>query len=321
MRKIALKKILISIAIFLGMVSVAFFALIFPLPYYPVISCSICHSQEVRAWAKSPHKKNNCTYCHTSSKESPLTTRAKFNAWVVSYAFNSYDRPVKAHVEDKACTSCHSKDIKKTITRNGITVSHKGILENGGHCTNCHNTVAHDKATTNPTYPSMGSCVVCHEKNGLSKDCDTCHSKTKGRFVAENGAWKITHGKNWKTLHGAGDLRTCTTCHSEDRCRKCHNSTLPHPDDWLLYHGNEAKSDRKACLDCHAEGFCNNCHQTKMPHPDNFLPSHPEEARRIGKDKCLNCHKTEDCDSCHTKHIHPSPATIKKVLGIDVMKR
>lgn len=234
-------------------------------------------------------------------------TRTKFNAMIIPYFTGSYRRPIQASVKNEVCEKCHQQEVTRTVERKQIIVRHKEILESGSRCTDCHNTVAHGKVTTSPTYPNMDSCALCHDGKKASKDCNTCHSKKIGPLpTARVGPWWVTHSETWVKTHGMGDQRTCQTCHREDFCAKCHGVTMPHPDGWPLEHGQVAKANRAGCRTCHLESFCSSCHRIEMPHPESFLPRHSKEAKRLGLEQnCYRCHTAVDCDQCHVKHAHP----------------
>lgn len=301
------KSILAFIIGILGFALLLISVTLLPTSSYPTFTCNYCHNQEVQAWKQSTHKGVSCLTCHKSPKELDLATRAKFNGMIVSYFTGSYRRPIQASVKNEICEKCHRQDVQQTVERKRIIVRHRDILKNGSRCTDCHNTIAHGKITTNSTYPNMDSCALCHDGKKASKKCDLCHSKKVGPLpTARVGPWWVTHSGTWVKTHGMGDQRTCQACHREDFCVKCHSVSLPHPDGWPFIHGQTARPIMNSCRTCHLESFCFSCHQIEMPHPDGFLPRHSKEAKRLGLNKnCYRCHTAVDCDQCHIKHVHP----------------
>ena len=121
--------------------------------------------------------------------------------------------------------------------------------------------------------------------------------------------WRVTHGANWKTTHGMGDLKTCQGCHATATfCASCHHVVIPHAENYLAVHGPEVLSranGRTDCLVCHRVYSCDNCHGLPMPHPNDFLKQHSSYVKKNGRTVCSRCHDESSCTNCHTRHTHP----------------
>jgi hypothetical protein len=209
-------------------------------------------------------------------------------------------------VPDGACLTCHSKSPSAGVIRAGsLTINHTACITSA-HCEDCHTTSIHGTATRVVRQPQMASCVTCHSAKRVATKCDSCHPE---RVVANatDSDWRLIHGRDWKKLHGTGDLRTCSACHVEGYCKRCHKASFPHPSDFGTTHGVSVQTvGTPACLTCHQkQSFCDGCHGMQMPHPADFLQRHSSIARSADDPRCQTCHPVEDCLQCHLYHIHP----------------
>lgn len=280
--------------------------------------CGRCHRPDYSFWTRSSHSDVACYDCHGSRGSlSAVTNKLEEYFMVGAQLTGLYEKPVTAFVGNANCIGCHKSIIENpVVARFGIRMRHSDVIKAGMRCTECHNTVAHGRATKNPTSPFMDTCTSCHNGKQASAKCETCHyKKEEDRPPTPRVApWAVTHGEKWTRTHGMGNLRTCAVCHTDEFCTQCHGMQLPHGTGWPAIHGHEAvknlesvdRTDKaRSCVGCHLRSFCNGCHRMPMPHPPEFLPRHWKEYKRLGKRVCENCHVLADCDDCHTKHIHP----------------
>jgi hypothetical protein len=159
----------------------------------------------------------------------------------------------------------------------------------------------------------MDTCMSCHNSNPTNTStCAICHVDNSGATTRGAGAvtpWRVTHGPQWKTMHGMGDLETCKGCHTTRTfCASCHHVEVPHATNYLAAHGADVlarETGRKDCLLCHRQYSCDNCHGLPMPHPDGFLQRHPAYVQKNGSTICERCHDKKSCTDCHTRHTHP----------------
>jgi hypothetical protein len=284
-----------------------------PLPSF----CNTCHGRDYQAWKESPHREVNCDFCHQQSGLLGLgVQRVKVLRMFASQATGLYGRPVTAQVEREQCRLCHLDVESKVIVRNALRVSHDEFTKEGWQCTECHNTIAHKGVTPNEEFGTMEKCLECHNLERASTQCDLCHIENveRERRVTKD-VWRVTHGPAWRSLHGMGNLSSCSVCHSENYCAKCHKIALPHTEAWMANHGGIAKQVPDSCTQCHQQNLCKSCHQIEMPHPATFLPEHPKIEKQRGEAFCLKCHMKASCDLCHARHIH------RAVWGFDGKKR
>jgi len=290
--------------------------------------CGACksHIPYVEKWRASAHSGVNCEQCH--SKPGPfffLTAKLEALQQPIAQVTGDYEKPILGYVLNQSCRRCHNNDLLfNPVSKNGIRVQHKHLIEAGFLCMRCHSTQAHGTAVPegSRTYPSMDQCLICHNNEYRAPDgqvatsrCDLCHTKPG------YGAVPLTHKENdWATRHGAvGILSTCSACHiGKDACSRCHDGVLmPHPEAWMSEHGGEveARGGNEACGSCHdTKEYCKTCHQVEMPHPDDWIPAHPAVTAVKGSDTCFNCHVVANCQACHDLHQIGDPQA-HKLLG------
>ncbi|RJQ51956.1 MAG: hypothetical protein C4521_11230 [Actinobacteria bacterium] len=278
--------------------------------------CARCHRLDYAYWKTSTHARSTCSDCHAARGGlSWVSGPIDRTSMVLAALFGAYDPPITSFVENQNCLSCHGGIKDAIVTRFGIRMRHADVIVAGLRCTDCHNTVAHGKATAHPRSAFMDTCTPCHDGKKAPSKCETCHTSAIDRSpTARLAPWAITHGVNWTKTHGMGNLGTCVTCHPSDACDRCHGMSLPHESNWPRLHGKAALDNGKkvratdkarSCVGCHSRAYCDGCHQIKMPHPAGFLPMHKKEHERVGAGVCLNCHIKNECDECHVRHVHP----------------
>jgi hypothetical protein len=205
-----------------------------------------------------------------------------------------------------ACLGCHEPVLNGTIESLGIRINH-GVCAPTGTCDACHSGVAHGEQVRWLREPVMEECVACHRAASATDACDACHQGKSETERLSTGPWQVTHGANWKQTHGMGSLKSCSVCHPQDYCVRCHGTELPHSVDFGTTHGNDAIAENASCGSCHeTASFCEPCHAAPMPHPDGFLIEHSGIAKGYEDESCLKlCHRQEDCADCHVAHTHP----------------
>lgn len=267
--------------------------------------CAMCHRAQAIALQKSGHSDIRCNTCHQrNSIFDVLAWRARVIGMAGRQVTFSYKSPVITQVSRDNCERCHENLLTRVVVSKAIKMSHKEV-EDYLKCTQCHNTTAHPGAIANPRPAAMDICSACHNGKRASASCDTCHVEGVDERERVETSWRVTHGPQWRKLHGMGNLNTCATCHGTIFCLKCHNVALPHPDFWIKLHADQAKTDAEGCYKCHHKSYCQSCHGIDMPHDDEFFKNHSDIAEKKGKKTCLKCHIERGCERCHATHIHP----------------
>ncbi|TET52949.1 MAG: hypothetical protein E3J54_05350 [Actinobacteria bacterium] len=315
----------ITWSILLVIILMTFTSLLFTTAPSPSL-CRLCHEMqdEYYTWKQSSHRNIPCARCH--QKPGLLgqgVQRLRLLGMIFAKTTGSYQNPISARVPNSICTSCHAKVIQQTITVNDIRVSHTEIVQGGFNCGNCHNSVVHKDAVPFRNISSMDKCIDCHHRQYVSTECSFCHKQVPDSKQGTATPWQIAHGKNWRKTHALLDMNTCSACHTEKDCLKCHKINMPHPEDWIPTHGRDAKANKKQCNQCHLKEFCKGCHAVEMPHPDDWLSKHSHPySSAVEKDKgeklCLKCHMKRGCYQCHKTHNHPvDKEKFKNFKGLD----
>jgi len=165
-------------------------------------------------------------------------------------------------------------------------------------------------------------CLTCH----TSAFCAECHRAEKrlpdGSYSEEvipddhrTEEWMSTHGEPF-LLSGEA---TCSICHTNESCSRCHPTVMPHPTTWLATHTTSGfmpndcavcHTDRNWCQECHhdpdrsqkllAEN-CVNCHPVMRdtPYPDIKVAKTAEHAAHFDVAEYLG--RPLRCDDCHVK--------------------
>ena len=270
-------------------------------------ACSLCHGTQSRAQATTAHTGVTCYQCHLSDGAWSLPShkgQELLGMYPKALVGLGYRSPA-GQTARNACLRCHASVLEGISTGDGLRVKHSSCAT-GSSCDSCHAATAHPKATRWAAAPVMEDCVACHKENDAPTECTVCHTQEKERSTRARGPWQVTHGKDWRKMHGMGQTDSCSTCHPVGFCAKCHNVAVPHPADFGATHGDMAIQDLESCQTCHtSRAFCDACHGMPMPHPSGFLKRHSTLTRGDQDPACLRCHEANDCDNCHSSHVHP----------------
>lgn len=277
-------------------------------------ACATCHSEWAGAQLHTAHESTSCSACHGPG----LAGRIGLAVSVVGRMLPAklvggrVSGPV-TETSAPACLACHNAVMNGVSSGStGLKIDHAKCAP-GATCDTCHSTVAHGALTRWKREPIMQDCTACHAKSGAPVTCTTCHV---GRTTSERlalGPWQVTHGPNWETTHGMGELDSCATCHPADYCSRCHKVPVPHPSNFGSQHGVFAMQDRQSCLTCHqTQAFCDACHGIPMPHPTGFLKVHSSVAKSVDNPLCQRCHAKSTCELCHIAHVHPGFDAVHK---------
>lgn len=270
-------------------------------------ACSSCHVPQAAALVRSPHAGIACRACHFSARGS-VSSRIDVLARMLPATIGGTRlRGPGRPVGNAPCIACHPKMVAGgVVDKNGLRINHTKCIV-ASPCEDCHSQSIHGTSTRLVRGPKMAECVACHVKQKAPLGCAACHAAKLPASLARDPEWARTHGPDWKTLHGTGDLTSCTACHDSAFCRPCHHIDFPHPVTFGTKHGTLAlTAGTDACFTCHkGPAYCDGCHGIEMPHPTGFLQRHSSVATSDRDPKCATCHVLDDCDQCHTYHVHP----------------
>lgn len=293
----------------------------------PQITCERCHSNSTRSDQASDSlvpTESACTPCHAIDRSDPN----------------------KVATPGASCATCHAtfdpshpERIERVqIPPANIRFSHQRHANANVRCVDCHARVQSQQLATRFDLPSMRDCIGCHQRTGASQACTSCHLTEADGVMRTEFAEGILNPPPWMLgLHHDADFwvnhrqsaaidgARCLNCHRERECVECHDGRVRdrrvHPNDYLSFHGTEARMAPNRCASCHrAQSFCETCHQRQgvaMTSPPaarglgRFHPAfeqwsgptvtmnhHAMEARR-SMGACVSCHSERDCVSCH----------------------
>ncbi|MDZ4168915.1 MAG: cytochrome c3 family protein [Coriobacteriia bacterium] len=274
-----------------------------------------CHAMRIYGTesANTAHRGVDCIECHG--------TPGAFGGLADGYALQRRAGaallgrvPAASVVNDAPCRGCHPAVGSATIVSRGISVRHADFMEEP--CTECHGGTGHRFEDRIYEIAQMDDCMQCHSSSAREPSgCELCHVPDANRDrLKQTSTWQITHGKQWRTTHGMGDLKTCVSCHVPAYCARCHGVGLPHPLAWQRQHGEGATAiGVSPCHTCHEESWCADCHGVEMPHPTGFLPRHGPIADKTGEDRCHSCHPKAACTDCHLRSSHPDAPGVDSI--------
>jgi hypothetical protein len=233
--------------------------------------------------------------------------------------------PTKAHcaechdVEDQGeCKTCHTNPDAVTpipgFHPNYELFEHSHHSEAGYACGICHAEV--EKSTQwsadQQALPLMNQCMDCHQAEGQTMECSTCHyGKHPQPGDLNFTEWTLRHG-----LEAALDPEYFEQYFELGYCEDCHQGLNlkgdVHQPGWLFVHSDEAMMGGE-CFVCHEDRTeCSECHRALLPIPHPLCDpafansetggGHKAEAKAFFE-ACLNCHDmgsaSPTCDRCH----------------------
>ena len=248
-----------------------------------IAQCNFCHPDIDKfepgriVFAHDDHLKRDykCTVCHPRFAHQPTVTDK--NSMQDCYRCHGLVHAANGPVATEKCEDCHPKSFELT------PVTHTVKFLSGEH---------NDSAKAGVSY-----CAMCHKANV----CVKCH----------NGGTKLANGKvglkvipadhrkpQWSSEHGGlflGQKGDCAVCHDSKSCQQCHQTTMPHPTDWLDVHATRGKLSGEDCRVCHKDReSCQDCHHATV-----------RSAELVAKN-CVKCHPEMETE----------PATDIKVAGL-----
>jgi len=281
-------------------------------------ACSACHTELAHALDKDAHASSSCYSCHLDRgawSYPAFKAQELFVMYPTALLKGNELTSPPQETSSEACLRCHADVTQDVMEVDGLRIAHE-YCSPSASCDGCHSAEGHGTAIRYVREATMDECIACHKVERAPQECDSCHQEKRAEERLTEGAWNITHGSDWKTMHGMGDLETCSTCHPSGYCERCHAVDLPHPLDFGSTHGQYAIADRDSCLTCHkSERFCDSCHGVPMPHPKKYLQTHSKTTPSHNEERCFRCHAADDCENCHSYHVHPGGAGLAGGAG------
>ena len=236
-----------------------------------------CHETAETADEPGMPTKETCVDCHDSPE----------------------DEPVDAEID-----KLPSLEWKTFSPDPDVRFSHVRHIKKGYACETCHGEIAQSDEVTAEYAPGQETCIACHQKEGVSTDCVTCHYETRleKRPETHTLSWAKMHGTTFREGGSFDHSSPCDRCHGEDACTKCHREQPPrdHNQTWReRTHGLLAGIERERCATCHTEDTCIRCHLSGEVVPR----SHRRGAwggRRANH--CVSCHEDPEVANCTICH-------------------
>ena len=236
------------------------------------VSCAQCHDKPDRPMYTNASLMADCMDCHQQKSH---TFASLANTTTEAADFQSND-----------CAVCHSELTKDTIPqfRRGQRIAHDSKQ-------------AWIRLHGQESYVDAEYCAQCHVEQ---EDCTTCHRLMKP------GSHTLAWNRKVHGAHASWDSQSCSVCHEEDSCMKCHEHTQPRS-----HRGSFGVPRNNHCIQCHvpAETSCTVCHES-IEH--RSAPRSPHDADGGFAGNCALCHPgglagnaphrinvTISCRSCH----------------------
>lgn len=279
-----------------------------PLAFAEDVSCKKCHtrddfsvaprSQFITEEIRFDHQNHesaevSCAECH-AEPDIPMHTDTSLMAECMAcheqtnYTFIGLAKTdvEAAEFQSNECMVCHRELTTDTVPqfRHGQRIAHDSPE-------------AWKRLHGQESYVDAAYCMQCHVEE---EDCMTCHRimKPDNHTLAWN---RRLHG-----AHAAWDSQSCSVCHEEDSCMKCHEHTSP-----VSHRGNFGAPQNNHCVQCHfpPESSCTICHES-IEH--SSTPRSPHDVNGGFAGNCALCHPggipgaaphrsnpTVSCRTCH----------------------
>lgn len=312
------------------------------------LNCLECHSCE------KPSYKNPCLKIFPDFKREGLTLQSsaeevpeliKIDTLSRLYEPSTFTHMLHAEMSDMsggcsichhhnppgkvlACIECHEASKKRDdVNKPGLSGAYHQ------QCLNCHRNWSHNT-----------KCTICHAKKGEKLHPDNMKPKSSAHAKIESPVKLIYNTEEednpvvtfYHDAHNKVYGLSCSTCHIDETCSRCHDSSAKTKDSEYEAHDN--------CISCHEyeiDDKCSKCHDVKEKSPFTharigwpLADYHKQlncrdchEGNRFTKlnRRCTSCHSNfetgsfdhsvtglildenhfeNDCEDCHTDHLY-----------------
>jgi len=217
-------------------------------------------------FAHADHLRRNytCESCHESF---PHTEKGATVPDMQScYRCHGVQHATQGEVATEKCEACHPKEfelVPDNHTKKFVKGDHKKRAdEDPAYCAMCH----------------PGSfCVGCH-----TGESDSPNAPDEPVVPADHrrADWAGKHGPLFLDGQGA-----CGSCHTDQSCKRCHQTAMPHPVGWISDHKPAPGVTNEDCNVCHTDrDSCQKCHHQDVQSgeliAENCTPCHEEMKTR-----------------------------------------
>jgi len=213
-------------------------------------------------FAHAAHLQRNyrCEACHPTFSHNE--TGIEKPDMLSCYRCHGLQHASQGQVATEECEKCHPSTFEL------MPADHTKKFIKGDH---------KKKANLDPAY-----CAMCHS----SEFCVGCHRGEKTSVNApgkpvipadhRKADWMVKHGPIF--MDGEG---SCGSCHTDQSCKRCHKTVMPHPVGWIDDHAPEPGITTEDCNICHQDrSACQKCHHQSVRRAElvekNCTPCHEE---------------------------------------------
>jgi len=258
------------------------------------IACEACHyGFETEADAGMPTYKS-CFACH-----GPQDARSNY----------PFELEMQKHAPDEPFAA-----VKRFYD---LKFSHAVHHRRNVFCESCHGEIDRAESVSDEYRPAAAMCVACHLEQGIGTVCTICHETLDQHTKPpshEGHAWRRNHGRDPSSVAMRGHQDSCTLCHLQSYCNRCHQIEKPldHTEYFRIQgHGVIVGMERERCTVCHQEHFCIRCHQETRPRSHAIASWGGRQSNH-----CLYCHEPLSANSCAVCHRGtPSHAAATPIPG------
>ncbi len=209
------------------------------------------------------------------------------------------------------CANCHDRLDRELDWRRErkLVFNHPAHFAKGIRCAACHQEFPHKPGRI--LHVSVETCFTCHGTiHGQGGElaptgCDVCHTADIATITPDHkqAAWVLQPGAGG-ARHARAALERrlyCKMCHEDSFCESCHQTQVPHPEDWVpVAHQQPAQQVRAACLMCHeSQQYCDECHHSAFDKLPDWGTQHEAVVTVGGAESCFECHEPVVCANCH----------------------
>lgn len=228
-------------------------------PTLPSMStCLACHEK-----TRAPSR---CGSCHLTTKEGLLRTRfgseillprgtlradahdAGFRRQHAAQARRAPSYCASCHASEQ-CLRCHNGTLRPLELHRGDYASFhaQDARRDQPRCASCHR--------------SQTFCLGCHQRSGVASSAGGGFKPSTGLVFHPPGFSSVVPGPTHHAHAARRNLRTCTSCHTEESCIRCHGSRgvgkggfSPHGPGFVRSPTCRMLAARnvRVCLRCHA---------------------------------------------------------------------
>jgi len=159
--------------------------------------------------------------------------------------------------QPKSCQRCHAGTFRPLrIHRSDYATHH--VLDarlDQPRCSSCHR--------------SQSFCISCHERSGVgSRSRKGGFAPTTGLSYHPRGFASRQVGANHHSLSARRNIRTCTSCHAEKSCIRCHGTTRLRRGGFSPHGAGFSRSAKCRALAARNQRVCLKCHVASDPKID-----------------------------------------------------